>query len=88
MQTRFSFRSLIIFAAAILTIWLLFNEGTLTAILVAGIFFFVGSLVEIFQRRDMLDRGRLIRLTVLYTFALIVILVVMLWRYRVVFFSG
>jgi predicted PurR-regulated permease PerM len=80
-----SFRNIAIVAAAAITIWLVFNEGTLTAILFAGFFFFLGSLVEVFQRREKLERRRLIVFTITYTFCMFLIVGIMIWRYRGVF---
>ena len=75
-------RTIAVLIAAGITIWMVFNEGTLTAILFAGLFFFIGSLAEIFQRRHILERNRLITFTVTYTLAIIIILGVLAWRYR------
>jgi predicted Na+-dependent transporter len=84
MRSKIPFRTLAILVAAAITIWLVFSEGTLTAILVAGIFFFLGSLLEVFQQREMLDRRRLIMYTVIYTLLLFLVIVVLTWRYRAI----
>ena len=70
---------------ASVTIWMVFSEGILPAILFAGFFFFLGSLFEVYQQREKLERGRLILFTVLYTVFILVILAFFLWRYRVMF---
>jgi FtsH-binding integral membrane protein len=85
MQKSFSLRNIAIVVAAAITIWMVFNEGTLTAILFAGFFFFLGSLVEVFQRRERLERQRVIVFTVTYTFCMILIVGIMIWRYRDIF---
>ena len=82
MRESFSFRNIAIVVAAAITIWMVFNEGTLTAILFAGFFFFLGSLVEVFQRRERLERRRLIVFTVTYTLCMVSIVGIMIWRYR------
>lgn len=84
MRSKIPFRTLAILVAAAITIWLVFSEGTLTAILVAGIFFFLGSLLEVFQQREKLDRRRLIMYTVIYTLLLFLVIVVLTWRYRAI----
>jgi hypothetical protein len=82
MQKSFSIRSIAILVAAAVTIWMVFNEGTLTAILFAGLFFFLGSLAEVYQRREMLEPRRLIMFTAMYTLCLLLIIAVLVWRYR------
>jgi FtsH-binding integral membrane protein len=86
MQNTFTFRNLAILSIAAVTIVLVFTEGILSALLFAGFFFFAVSLVEIFQRRDQLERGRLILLTVSYTVCILVVLAATLWRYRTLIF--
>jgi hypothetical protein len=87
MQKSFSFRSVAIIVAAAIIIWMVFNEGTLTAILIAGLFFFLGSLGEVYQRREMLEPRRLIMFTAMYTLCLLLIIAVLLWRYRNIFLT-
>jgi hypothetical protein len=86
MQNTFSFRTLAILAIAAITIGLVFTEGVLSALLFAGFFFFSVSLVEIFQHRDRLERGRLILLTMVYTVCILLVLAAALWRYRALIF--
>ncbi len=85
MQKSSSSRTILILIAAAITIWMVFYEGTVTAILFAGFFFFGASLVEVFQRRDQLERQRLILYTVTYTFFMFLIIGIMIWRYRGIF---
>ena len=85
MQNPISFRNIAIVGIASVTIWMIFSEGILPAILFAGLFFFLGSLFEVFQRREKLERGRLILFTVLYTVFILVIVAFFIWRYRVMF---
>lgn len=87
MQTPVSIRNVAVLLAAAITVWLVFSEGTITAILFAGFCFFLGSLLEVFQRRGQLDQRRLITFTVMYTLCIFTIIAIMLWRYRGVFLS-
>ena len=84
-QSRIPLRTIAIFVAAAITIWMVFNEGTLTAVLVAGLFFFLGSLLEVYQRREMLDRRRLITFTAIYVGCIFVVILGLIWRYRELF---
>lgn len=85
MQNPISFRNIAIVGIASVTIWLIFSEGTLSAVLFAGLFFFVGSLFEVFQRREILEPRRLILFTMLYTVSILAILMFFIWRYRIMF---
>ena len=85
MKDSFSLRTLAVLAAAIMTIYLIFTEGSVTGILFAGVSFFLGSLFELFQHRERLERGRLILMTVFYTVCVFVLLVGLIWRYRELF---
>jgi hypothetical protein len=85
MRNVSSIRSIVILVGAAITIWMVFNEGTVTAVLFAGFFFFLGSLVEVFQRREKLERRQLILYTVTYTLCAILIVLFLLWRYRFTF---
>jgi hypothetical protein len=87
MKNSFTFRNVAILAAAAITIWMVFNEGTLSAVLIAGLFFFLGSLVEVYQRREMLERRRLILFTMMYTLCSFLIIAILIWRYRGLFLS-
>jgi hypothetical protein len=86
MQNTLPLRNLAILAVTAVTIGLVFTEGILSALLFAGLFFFAGSLVEIFQHRDRLERGRLILLTLIYTVCILLVLAAALWRYRALIF--
>jgi hypothetical protein len=86
MQNTLPLRNLAILAVTAVTIGLVFTEGILSALLFAGLFFFAGSLVEIFQHRDRLERGRLILLTMIYTVCILLVLAAALWRYRALIF--
>ena len=81
MQNPISFRNIAIVAIASVTIWMVFSEGILPAVLFAGLFFFAGSLFEVFQHREKLERGRLVLFTALYTVCILVILAFFIWRY-------
>jgi len=86
MQKSLSIRNLAIVGITILTIWMVFTEGILPAVLFAGIFFFGGSLFEVFQRRDKLERGRLIWFTVTYALCISLTLAFFIWHYRELLF--
>jgi hypothetical protein len=88
MQKSSYARNIAIIVAAAITIWMVFNEGTVTAILFAGFFFFLGSLYEVFQRRELIERRRLITYTVSYTVCTFLIAALMIWRYRHLFIGG
>lgn len=57
------------------------------AVMFAGLSFFVWSLVEIFQRREALERNRLILMTATYTVCIMIIVAFFLWRYRYLLFT-
>jgi hypothetical protein len=86
MQKPISIRNLAIVGITILTIWMVFSEGILPAVLFAGLFFFGGSLIEVFQRRDKLERGRLIWFTVLYSLCISLSLAFLIWHFRELLF--
>jgi hypothetical protein len=85
MSDSLSPRTLFVLVAALITILLVFTQGTVTAVLFAGLSFFIGSLYELFQHRDRLDRGRLILLTAFYTACVAFLLAALIWRYRELF---
>ncbi len=86
MQKTSTIRNIASLGIAAITIWMVFSQGIIPAVMFAGFCFFGWSLVEIFQRRDALEQRRLILMTVSYTLCIMIIVAYFLWRYRALFF--